>query len=78
VRQSLEARRANEAINAASDFFNRNYDAARLAGELDRLCAGLTPLARAGYDPFRLFVLRERKRSTRRAPNVVPFRRPGA
>jgi hypothetical protein len=69
IRQSEAARQADQAISAASEFFNQEYDCSRIAEQLDQLCAGLTPLARAGYNPFRLLA-RDLKRDRNHAPKV--------
>lgn len=44
LRQSVEARAASQAIYAASEFFNREYDPTRADAELQRLGNALLPL----------------------------------
>lgn len=55
LRQAAEARAASQALYAASDFFNREYDPAHLSTELQHLANALVPLAIAhNCDPFML------------------------
>lgn len=68
LRRSPEARVASQALYAASDFFNREFDAALFETELKRLSAALSPLAAMhGCDPFLLNLYATGQHRRRRA-----------
>jgi hypothetical protein len=56
LQRSQEGKCAHKALLAANDFFFDTYEPEQLDGALDRLCAGIAPLANLEFDPIRLYV----------------------
>jgi hypothetical protein len=69
MRRSPAGEEANRAIWRASDFFNRDYDPARLEEEKARLAGGLFRLAAAGGDPFDLLMVFLHNKRSRGMPD---------